>query len=56
MDGAVNTPAADHLFLVNLNPALLSTETSTVFHHLVAKLLFSPSVCDETSKLPLPSS
>ena len=40
MDGTVNTPAADHLFLINPNLTLLDAETTTLFHHLVTKLLF----------------
>ena len=39
MDGTVNMPTADHQFLINLKPAMFDTETTTLFHHLVAMLL-----------------
>ena len=40
MDGTVNTPAAYHLFLINPQPTLLDEEMASLFHHLVAELLF----------------
>jgi len=41
MDGVASTPAAMHLFDVNdVNPILLSKDSSDMFHTNVAKLLF----------------
>ena len=40
MDGTTRTPAADHLFTVNPTPKPLPEETTIMFHHNVAKLLF----------------
>ena len=40
MDGTARTPAANHLFTVNPTPKLLPEETTIMFHHNVAKLLF----------------
>jgi hypothetical protein len=39
MNGIAITPAADHLFTVNNELTLLSTEDGETFHHLTAKLL-----------------
>ena len=40
MDGVVLTPAADHLFDVNLDAKSLDMTQAELFHHLMAKLLF----------------
>jgi hypothetical protein len=40
MDGESVTPAANHLFQVNEDPKKLNEETSQMFHHNTAKLLF----------------
>ena len=41
MSGESNTPAANHLFTVNLvNPKLLDEEMAELFHHFTVKLLF----------------
>ena len=40
MDGTAQTPAADHLSTVNPTPKPLPEETTIMFHHNVAKLLF----------------
>jgi hypothetical protein len=41
MDGKTPTPASNHLFQVNKkDPVMLDDDTSTMFHHNVAKLLF----------------
>jgi hypothetical protein len=40
MAGEAATPAANHLFEVNNKPKLLDEETSDLFHHFTAKLLF----------------
>jgi hypothetical protein len=41
MDGVAATPAPNHLFTINVdNPIKLDEKTATVFHHIVAQLLF----------------
>jgi hypothetical protein len=40
MAGEAATPAANHLFTVNNKPKLLDEDTSDMFHHHTAKLLF----------------
>ena len=40
MDGTVRTLAAEHLFTVNSTPKPLPEDTTIMFHHNVAKLLF----------------
>ena len=41
MSGEACTPAANHLFEVNVNsPTLLDADKSELFHHITAKLLF----------------
>jgi len=40
MDGSAKTPAANHLFNVNLGAIKLPKTTAQLFHHPVAKLLY----------------
>lgn len=39
-EGAAQTPAADHLFEINDACPKLNDEKGTIFHHIVAQLLF----------------
>jgi hypothetical protein len=40
MNGSAKTPATGHLFSINPEAMKLPKETSQVFHHLVAKLIY----------------
>jgi hypothetical protein len=40
MTGVAPTPAAEHLFDVSATPEYLDEDSSQLFHHLTAKLLF----------------
>jgi len=41
MNGSLKTPAAGHLLNINSDARKLPKSTARVFHHLVAKLLYS---------------
>ena len=41
IDSMASTPAAEHLFPINIkDPQLLDDDTAIMFHHYVSKLLF----------------
>jgi hypothetical protein len=40
MKGTSTTPAASHLFVVNPSCKKLDNDTTTMYHHLTAKMLY----------------